>query len=66
MNAELRASLERALDKWGADEIYDDGLPEEAYWPNHLIENMARAAEAVFDANIDAHVFIRRETSVEE
>jgi len=61
MKAELLGSLEKAIDKWGEEECYDDGLPEDAYWPDHLIENMARAAAAVFDANIDGQVFAKNE-----
>ena len=61
MKAGLLGSLEIAIEEWAERECYDDGLPEAVYWPDALTQNMARAAAAVFDANINGQVFARKE-----
>lgn len=55
----LPGSLENAIDEWANAKVTGDELPGGAYWPDMLVENMARAAAAVFDANIDGQVFLR-------
>ena len=59
MNAKLLASLEVAIDAWIEKEFAEGGMPECAYWPDHLVENMAMGAAAVFNANIDGQTFAR-------
>lgn len=59
MRARLLGQLEEIIAEWGEKVRDEEGMPRGVYWPDDLVKNMACAAAAVFDANIDGQIFAR-------
>ena len=58
MDSRLFANLQNAIEIWRIDNAESsEWMNANAWWPDDLEELMARAAAAVFDANISGQHF---------
>jgi len=59
MNAELKTSLHDVIESWICEKCDDGLLPEDTVFSSRLIDNMSKAAVAVFDANTNGQACCR-------
>lgn len=60
MSTRLLATLEKVIDDWAEEQCSEDDWPD-AYWYEELYEDMAKAAFAVFEANVKGQKYATEE-----